>query len=197
MSEPEITIGPQTENYSSRPPGVTIQYFIVHSIAEAVLFRADPVKPAEKIPALEWLTENVPGRPRLSAHWIIYPDGAIVEIANPIVKAWHVGTSEWEGVDDLNRFSVGAELVVKGAIGWDSFADKTKAGDPFTPEQYYSTGWLVASNMRKRPISLGNVRGHDEVSGVRVRPDSPKIDPGPHFNWRKLYGHIGVFLHRN
>lgn len=197
MSEPELTIGPQTENFSSRPSGAKIQFFIVHSIAEAVLFRPELDEAEEEISALEWLTLKVDGRPRVSAHWIIYPDGAIVEIASPVVKAWHVGTSSWEGVEDLNRFSVGAELVVKGAIGWDSFANKTKAGDPFTPEQYYSTGWLVASNMRKRPISLGNVRGHDEVSGVRVRPDSPKIDPGPHFNWRKLYGHIGVFLCRD
>ncbi len=180
--EPELKIGPQTANFSARPSGAKIQYFIVHAIAEAVLFRADPVKPALKIPALEWLTENVPGRPRVSAHWIIYPGGWIQEIANPIVKAWHAGVSEWEGVEDLNRFSVGAEWVIPGAIGWTQAADAMMNGDPFTPEQYWAGGWLIAQNMKKRPISLGNVRGHDEVSGPDVRPNGAKIDPGPHFN---------------
>lgn len=181
---------PQSANYSSRPSGARIQYFIVHAIAEILVFKDEQLTP------LEWLTDKVPGRPRLSAHWLIYPEGRILELVSPVAKAWHVGTSEWEGVNDLNRFSVGAEFVVRDTVGWDSFVERIGDPEAFTPEQYWAGGWLVALQMKRRPISLNRVRGHSDVSGAEVR-DDPKIDPGDGFEWRNLYGWTCDFLYRS
>src|SRR5687767_4497107 len=45
-----------------------------------------------------------------SAHLIIDRDGAITQFAPFNVITWHAGTSQWNGLIGLNKFSIGIEL---------------------------------------------------------------------------------------
>ncbi len=191
MADPELEIATvQSANQSSRPSGAKIQFFIVHSIAEVVVFEDEEIAPEA------WLTEAVTGRPRLSAHWIIFPTGRILQIVSPVAKAWHAGKSEWGGLEDLNRFSVGVEFIVAGTVGWGEFVQAIADPEAYTPEQYRAGGWLMAHEMKGRPIGLNRARGHSEVSGPDVRVD-PKIDPGDGFRWHEFYGWTCDFLYRS
>lgn len=191
MPDPEILIGHQTEKAKPRPSGSQIRFFIVHAIGE-IMVTAD----GEEFGALQWLTERChPEAEFASAHWLIWPDGEITQIADPTLKTYHAGKSRWRDEENLNRISVGVEFVVGGTRGFDEFFNRIHVPGAFTPEQYNAGGYLVSSNMEKRPISVDRVRGHSEVSGPDVRPD-PKHDPGPAFDWSLLGQSIGHYLFR-
>lgn len=121
----------------------------------------------------------------LSAHYFIDPYGNTVYGVDHEKIAFHAGTSEYKGEEDLNKTSIGIEILVAGDHDWNSFKEAIKDSDTFTPEQYKRCARLCRQLMNIYPITEERILRHSEVSGPDVRED-PKIDPGSGFDMERL-----------
>jgi N-acetylmuramoyl-L-alanine amidase len=131
-----------------------------------------------------------------SAHLLIDRDGVITQFAPFNTITWHAGKSQWKGLNGLNQFSIGIELVnggrlVKTGDSWVCPVDKRKVPDneviqathknenreaawhEYTAEQLEATTQISA--LLVRTYALLDVVGHDDISPLR------KSDPGPAF----------------
>lgn len=121
--------------------------------------------------------------PFASCQFFIDLDGTIYECVPEEEMAWQAGTSYWKGYSNLNRHSIGGEFLVEGAPTLPKL--KKLVNDvynpPFTEEQYESGSNLFAYLASKYHWGMHDIRGHNEVSGIDVRPD-PKFDPGEAFD---------------
>lgn len=99
---------------------------------------------------------------RVSAHFLIRRDGAVLQFVSARDRAWHAGVSSHAGQERCNDFSVGIELE-----GSDFEA--------FQPEQYRALAGLTLGLRRRYP--LRDVAGHQHIAPGR------KTDPGPYFDW--------------
>ena len=103
---------------------------------------------------------------RVSAHFLIRRDGALLQFVACKDRAWHAGASAWKGHSACNDFSVGVELE-----GSDDVA--------YTPAQYAMLARLAKALRRRYPIA--DVVGHSDIAPGR------KTDPGPAFDWPRLH----------
>jgi AmpD protein len=105
---------------------------------------------------------------RVSSHFLVDRVGRVTQFVDTDLKAWHAGESSLAGVSDVNRFSVGIELVGDGDT-------------PYTEEQYRSLlrllSWIIEVHPGVRP---DRIVGHEHVSPGR------KTDPGPLFDWERV-----------
>lgn len=101
---------------------------------------------------------------RVSAHFLICRDGAIVQFVSTNDRAWHAGASSFGGQERCNDFSIGVELE-----GTDF--------EPFDNRQYYALASLTVGLQAAHP--LRHVAGHEHIAPGR------KSDPGPFFDWKK------------
>lgn len=102
---------------------------------------------------------------RVSAHFFVRRDGALVQFVPVGLRAWHAGASAWRGRERCNDFSVGVEL--EGAD------DR-----PFEPAQYLRLAELVRALQAALPLAC--VAAHSDVAPAR------KTDPGPQFDWPRF-----------
>ncbi len=51
---------------------------------------------------------------KVSAHYLIDEDGAVIRLVPEDRRAWHAGVSHWRGRADINGASIGIELVNPG-----------------------------------------------------------------------------------
>ena len=107
---------------------------------------------------------------RVSAHFLIRRDGALLQFVRCARRAWHAGESSWRGRGRCNDFSIGIELE-----GTDTRR--------YTAAQYRALGRLARALLRRYPIV--DVVGHCDVAPGR------KTDPGPAFDWARLARRIG------
>jgi N-acetylmuramoyl-L-alanine amidase len=140
-----------------RPPGTAVDTLILHYTgmpsAEAALERL--CDPAAKV----------------SAHWLIDEDGALVALVPEAMRAWHAGVSSWRGESNLNDRSIGIELVNPGHE-WGY--------RPFTGPQYGALIELCHAILGRWPIPPARVLAHSDVAPSR------KQDPGELFDWQRL-----------
>ncbi len=101
---------------------------------------------------------------RVSAHFLIRRDGALVQFVSAHDRAWHAGVSAFCGRERCNDFSIGIELE-----GTDD--------RPFEPAQYDTLAALTAALRVAYP--LADVMGHEDIAPGR------KTDPGPCFDWQR------------
>lgn len=133
---------------------------------------------------------------KASAHLIIDRDGEILQMVPFNVRAWHAGVSRWRGLDGLNAYSIGIELVNAGRLKRASNRWLTWTGGVIAEEdaieathqhesapagwQLYPEAQLMAAIracqaiMQAYPSTL-DVVGHDDIAPGR------KSDPGPAF----------------
>lgn len=103
----------------------------------------------------------------VSAHYVICKTGAVTQLVREEDRAWHAGTGEWRGQQDINSRSVGIEL--------------DNAGDhPFPEPQMASLITLVAEIKARWAIHTEDIIGHSDMAPGR------KIDPGARFDWARL-----------
>jgi AmpD protein len=102
---------------------------------------------------------------KVSSHYLIRRDGALVQYVPTDKRAWHAGVSSWKGVERCNDFSIGIELE-----GADDV--------PFAEPQYEALARL-ARDLQARYGKL-DFAGHSEIAPGR------KTDPGPWFDWARL-----------
>ena len=107
---------------------------------------------------------------RVSAHFLVRRDGALVQFVPCARRAWHAGESSWRGRARCNDFSIGIELE-----GTDA--------RPYAPAQYRCLARLVRALARRYPIA--DVVGHADIAPGRT------TDPGAAFDWPRLARRIG------
>jgi N-acetylmuramoyl-L-alanine amidase len=131
----------------------------------------------------------------VSSHLVIGRDGSMMQMVSFNLKAWHAGKSQWGNLDDLNKHSIGIELVNAGKllrhpgqwVDWkmrvipDSEVVELTHKNETTPAgwQTYTEaqiGALVdAASALHAQYAFLDIVGHDDVAPGR------KVDPGPAF----------------
>lgn len=162
-------------NFDRRTEGTPIDLLVVHNISlppgrfggpyitDLFLNRLD----YEADPYFDQLRSL-----RVSAHFLVRRDGAVIQFVSANDRAWHAGVSHFCGRERCNDFSIGIELE-----GTDD--------EPFEEAQYAALAALTAALQYR--YALKNVTGHEHIAPGR------KTDPGPHFDWeyyRSRYLHL-------
>jgi len=125
--------------------------------------------------------------PYSSCQYFVDLGGEILQAVPENEMAWQAGKSYWKGYNDLNRHSIGCEFLVEGATTLEKLKEIVNDvyNPPFTEEQYESGSNLFAYLAGKYHWGLKDIRGHNEVSTIDIRPD-PKFDPGEAFDMFRL-----------
>jgi N-acetyl-anhydromuramoyl-L-alanine amidase len=106
----------------------------------------------------------------VSAHLLIKREGSINQYVPFNKRAWHAGVSNYQGREKCNDFSIGIELEGIETI-------------PYTDAQYMQLAQVIQALLAHYPtLSRRAITGHSEISPGR------KTDPGPLFDWGRLYG---------
>jgi len=113
---------------------------------------------------------------KVSAHYLVYEDGAIIRMVDEAQRAWHAGLSEWRGVTDINSASIGIETV----NGGHNVPLEDGSLPPYPNAQINAVIALCKDIMARHDIPPQNILGHSDVAPMR------KIDPGEHFPWAGL-----------
>ncbi|MBT9567015.1 MAG: 1,6-anhydro-N-acetylmuramyl-L-alanine amidase AmpD [Thiobacillus sp.] len=160
-------------NCDARPAGRAIELVVIHNISlPPGVFDGDAVIDLFTN-RLDWdahpYYQTMRGL-RVSAHFFVRRDGSLIQFVPCTERAWHAGVSSWNGCERCNDFSIGIELE-----GTDTL--------PFADAQYATLGPLVRQLKDAYPIR--DVVGHSDIAPGR------KTDPGPHFDWQRLYAQAG------
>ena len=108
---------------------------------------------------------------KVSCHYLIDRKGQVLKMVNEKYIAWHAGKSKWKNFLNLNKNSIGIELVNKGhEFGYEKF----------TRLQINQLIKLCLKLKKKCKIKDSNFVGHSDISPIR------KKDPGERFPWKKL-----------
>ena len=107
----------------------------------------------------------------VSAHCFIRRDGQIIQYVSFNDKAWHAGTSSYQGRERCNDFSIGIELE-----GTDTLA--------YTELQYRQLATLTQKIQSNYPLVIDNIAGHNDIAPGR------KTDPGVAFSWSTFKNHL-------
>tara|TARA_Y100000590_G_C15693087_1_gene1004172 strand:+ start:1462 stop:2187 length:726 start_codon:yes stop_codon:yes gene_type:complete len=108
---------------------------------------------------------------KVSSHFFINQIGKVYRLVKDDKIAWHAGKSCWGKYKNLNKNSIGIELVNRGhQFGYTNFKKK----------QLLSLIKICKNLIKKYKIKKRNIVGHSDVSPMR------KIDPGEKFPWEKL-----------
>ncbi|MEQ1883207.1 MAG: 1,6-anhydro-N-acetylmuramyl-L-alanine amidase AmpD [Burkholderiales bacterium] len=157
-------------NFDERPPGSVIELLVVHNISlppgqfggpgiiELFTNCLDP----NAHPYYRQIADA-----RVSSHFLVRRDGALIQFVSCARRAWHAGQSEWRGRSRCNDFSIGIEVE-----GGDDI--------PFADAQYTALADLARTVRRQYPIH--EYVGHSDIA----TPAGRKTDPGPYFNWQRF-----------
>jgi N-acetyl-anhydromuramoyl-L-alanine amidase len=151
-----------------RPDGAKVELLVIHNIAlppgeyggpwiDALFMgrldaKAHPY--FEEIAAL-----------KVSSHFLIRRDGALIQYVPVEKRAWHAGESSWRGRSRCNDFSIGVELEGSDDV-------------PFAEPQYETLAKLAKSLFAR--YGKLDVAGHSDIAPGR------KTDPGPWFDWERF-----------
>ena len=102
---------------------------------------------------------------RVSSHFLIRRDGALLQFVSCRARAWHAGQSRFAGRERCNDFSLGIELE-----GTDD--------QPYADAQYDVLVALTVALQAQWPaVCAERIVGHEHIAPGR------KTDPGPAFDW--------------
>ena len=108
---------------------------------------------------------------RVSAHYVVDEDGAILRLVAEERRAWHAGQGAWQGETDCNAASIGIEVVNPGhEFGYRDF-----------PEAQIDAVIALIGDIRGRwTIPDARIIAHSDLAPER------KQDPGERFPWKRL-----------
>ena len=153
----------QDERKDGRPPDMILLHYTGMETGEAALQRLCTA--ASKV----------------SAHYVVFEDGRIVQCVPEKLRAWHAGVASWAGETDINSRSIGIEIVNPGhEFGYRNFPLRQIAA-------VISLCKTIIT--RRGPIAADRILAHSDVAPSR------KQDPGEKFPWELLsesgVGHWG------
>ena len=116
---------------------------------------------------------------KVSSHFVISQNGMVYRLVQDDQIAWHAGKSCWGKYKNLNKNSIGIELVNKGhRFGYTNFKKK----------QLLSLIKICKRLVKKYRIKKKYIVGHSDIAPLR------KIDPGEKFPWKQLANdRIGIW----
>lgn len=104
---------------------------------------------------IRWNLNYLTTSGKASVHYIVDTNGDIYKIGNDTDILWHAGRSEWQGKTDLNKYSIGIEII--GPLSdWG-----------FTDAQRSSVSDLVRDLASKYEIPKANVLRHKDIAPGR------------------------------
>ena len=158
------------DHYEKRKNGGSPRLLVLHFTASATLRKADDYFTGRK---------KHPSGGKVSAHYMWDTDGTVYQYVDEDKRAYHAGVSFWDGVQDVNSYSIGGEFVNAGYN--DNFP-------PFPDDQIDAAITDLRDIIARNNISPFDVIGHSDVAPGR------KNDPGHNFDWKKLAENgIGVW----
>jgi N-acetylmuramoyl-L-alanine amidase len=142
------------ERKNGRPPDMILLHYTGMQTGEA---------------ALERLCTSAS---KVSAHYVVFENGRIVQCVPEQWRAWHAGASFWAGETDINSSSIGIEIVNPGhEFGYRNFPLRQIAA---------VIALCKSIIIRRGPISGDRILAHSDVAPSR------KQDPGEKFPWELL-----------
>jgi AmpD protein len=164
-------------NQDERPPGALPELIIIHGISLPPGEYGGPHIESLFTNCLDWQShpyfQEIEGM-QVSAHLLIRRTGEVIQFVPFKRRAWHAGESSFMGRSCCNDFSIGIELE-----GTDD--------TPYADEQYDRLTAVVLAIIDAYPrISTRRIAGHCDVAPGR------KTDPGPAFDWLRLYDGLGA-----
>jgi N-acetylmuramoyl-L-alanine amidase len=144
-------------NQDERPAGTPIDMLILHYTGMQTARRA-----------IDRLRDPAA---RVSSHYVVDEDGAVLRLVAEERRAFHAGVSCWRGHTALNGRSIGIEIVNPGHE-W-GYRD-------FPVLQLAAVCDLCLEVLSRHPIPACNIVAHSDVAPDRKR------DPGERFDWRSL-----------
>ena len=110
---------------------------------------------------------------QVSSHLLLRRDGGLIQFVPFGRRAWHAGESSFRGRPACNDYSIGIELE-----GTDDEA--------YTDAQYAHLVSVIMAIFESYPQHTPrHIAGHCDVAPGR------KSDPGPAFDWLRLYDGLG------
>lgn len=129
----------------------------------------------------------------ISAHLVIDQDGTVYRFVQDEDIAYHAGQSYWHGLESVNEYSIGIELVHPGF----SLTQGIKVeGDPhlwisYDGRQIDALIQICKEYSAQYDIAPQNIVGHSDVAPWRYDENgavyAAKRDPGPLFPWHHLH----------
>jgi AmpD protein len=163
-------------NCDERPAGTEPSMIVVHGISLPPGQFGGPEIEALFTNTLDWNAHPYFGEIRgleVSSHLLIRRDGGVVQFVPFSARAWHAGESCFRGQQHCNDFSIGIELEGEDETAYDD-------------RQYDALQGVVRALCSAYPgISPREVAGHSDIAPGR------KTDPGPAFDWFRLYDGLG------
>ncbi len=163
-------------NRDARPVGAVPGLILLHGISLPPGSFGGAEIEALFLNRLDWDAHPYFGEIRglqVSAHLLLRRDGALLQFVPFTERAWHAGDSSFRGKSRCNDYSIGIELEGE---------DDT----PYDERQYQALPGLLIALMNAYPdISAREIAAHSDVAPGR------KTDPGPAFDWLRLYDALG------
>lgn len=152
---------PIDTRYSARGQDSRVMFLVLHyTVANLPL-------------SLKILTEQ-----QVSVHYLLSDDEppVVYRLVDENRRAWHAGTSYWQGNSMLNASSIGIEIVHPG------FRTTPQGREylPYPKAQIDALIPLIKDIVKRHEIRADRILGHSDV-----QPQS-KEDPGPTFPWKRL-----------
>ena len=155
-------------NFSARPDATLVSLALIHSISlPPGQFGGDAIEQLFDN-RLDWDAHPYYAQIRgltVSSHFVIRRAGELLQFVSCDERAWHAGTSQWQGRENCNDYSIGIEL-------------EGLEGMCFESAQYAALTRLLYAIAQHYPLDA--VAGHEHVASGR------KQDPGSGFDWRRL-----------
>lgn len=164
-------------NQDERPSGCAPDLVVIHSISLPPGEFGGPYIEQLFNNCLDWAAhpyfESIRGL-EVSAHLLIRRSSETVQFVPFTRRAWHAGDSRFRGRRRCNDRSIGIELE-----GEDT--------TPYTDSQYATLSLVLQALFDAYPgLSARTLAGHSDISPGR------KTDPGPAFDWLRLYDRLSV-----
>ena len=163
-------------NRDERPRGAIPELIILHAISLPPGEFGGAEIEALFMNELNWDAHPYFGEIRgleVSAHLLIRRDGSLVQFVPFTERAWHAGDSCFRGRTQCNDYSIGIELEGEDETAYDD-------------RQYEVLAAVIRATCQAYPdISSRELAGHCDVAPGR------KSDPGPAFDWLRLYDALG------
>lgn len=120
---------------------------------------------ATKEGTIKWVLRQLTVGP-VSCHFVVDTNGDIYKIGELTDILWHAGVSEWKGKENMNKYSIGIEVI--WPLPW------------FTNAQRESVQKLVSTLIRDLKLPVDRIIRHKDISPGR------KTDIDDSF-WNDLY----------
>jgi len=163
-------------NQDERPAGCEPDLVIIHGISLPPGEYGGPYIEQLFTNCLDWdahpYFSEIQGL-KVSSHLLIKRDGEVIQFVPFNRRAWHAGESAFRDRENCNDSSIGIELE-----GCDE--------SPYADAQYDALIQVLRGLLDDYPgLSARRIAGHSDVAPGR------KSDPGPDFDWLRLYDGLG------